>query len=177
MGLEEVKKEILDNARKQAKKIIDEAEAEKKEILKSANKNISNIKAQFDKDAVSNIQQYKLMSRAEIGSIEKKSKLNLEKELIKEVFDRTKDKLKKSTGKKREELFKALIVNTKFRYSKAYCAKQDAKLLRNSENVDIIGGVILENKEGNIRLDLSYETLLESIKQDYLSEIAKILFS
>ena len=33
MGIEEVKKEILDNARKEAKQIIGEAEKEKKEIM------------------------------------------------------------------------------------------------------------------------------------------------
>ncbi len=176
MGLEDVKKEILDNARKHAKKITDEAEKERLDILESVDKNIDEIKNQFDRDSKKAIEQYKLMSMAESGSTIKKQKLNLEKDLIKEVFDETKIRLKNSTGKKREQLLKKLLARTKFDYGKVYCAKQDTKVLSKSENVDIIGGVILENKDGDVRLDLSYETLLESIKQDYLSEIAKIMF-
>lgn len=176
MGLEDVKKEILDNARKQAKKITDEAEKERLEILKSVDKNIEEIKDQFNRNAVKAVDQYKLMSMAESSSIVKKQKLNLEKDLIKEVFDETKTELKNSKGTHREKLLKKLLARTKFNYGKVYCAKQDTKILKNSDNVDIIGGVILENKDGNVRLDLSYETLLESIKQDNLSEIAKIIF-
>ena len=178
MGLENVKKEILDNARKQAKKITDEAEKERLEILKSVDNKVDEIKDQFERDSVKAIDQYKLMSMAESSSIVKKQKLNLEKDLIKEVFDETKTELKNSKGKKREQLLKKLLARTGFNYGKIYCAKQDTKVLKKhkADNVNIIGGVILENKDGNVRLDLGYETLLESIKQDYLSEIAKIMF-
>lgn len=178
MGLDDVKKEILDNARKEAKKITDEAKSERREILKSVDKNIEEIKDQLNRDSIKNVDQYKLMSMTESSSILKKQKLNLEKELIKEVFEDTKNRLKASKGKKREELLKKLLARTKFNVSKVYCAKQDVKVLKKYEadNADIIGGVILENKDGNVRLDLSYETLLGSIKQDYLSEIAKIMF-
>ena len=175
MGLEQVKKEILDNARKQADKIISEGEAERDEILKSVDKKIEEVKNQFNRDVVKAVEQYKLMSMAETNSVRKKQKLNLEKDLIKEVFDITKVRLKNSTGKKREKLLRKLLAKTRFSYSKVYCAKQDLKVVKKANSTDIIGGVILENKDGNIRLDLSYETLLDSIKQDNLSEIAKIL--
>jgi vacuolar-type H+-ATPase subunit E/Vma4 len=37
----------------------------------------------------------------------------------------------------------------------------------------MLGGVLLENNEGDIRVDLTYETLLNSIKQDKVAEITK----
>lgn len=42
--------------------------------------------------------------------------------------------------------------------------------------MDILGGIILEDKDGEKRIDISYETLLDSIKRDSLSDISKILF-
>jgi vacuolar-type H+-ATPase subunit E/Vma4 len=178
MGIEEVKKEILDNARKQAKQILKEAEREREGILKSAESRVDVIKEKLDREAENTIAQYRTMVLAEANSQVKKQRLVLERELVNEVFKQSKEELKKLNIKKREQHLKK-ILQSKFKFNKVYCSIKDSALLKKYKplQAEIIGGAILENKEGDIRVDVSYETLLKSIKQDNLAEIAKILFS
>lgn len=176
MGLEEVKKEILGNARSQAKQIIREGEEEKKAILKTVESRLTEVKKELDIEAKKALEQYQARVNAETNSLLKRQKLTLQKDMVQEVFKEVQEKLKELPPKKREALLKKIMSTAK--YNKVYCSKKDMPLLNKykPQETDVIGGVILENKEGNVRLDLSYETLLKSIEQDNLKEIAQVLF-
>jgi V/A-type H+-transporting ATPase subunit E len=180
MGIEEVKKEILDNARDQAKKAIKEAEKERESILKNAESSISSIKEKLDTHADGVISQHKVMVLAEASSIIKKERLAVERALINEVFENAKKELDSLSSKKREGHLLMLLENAKknFSFTKVYCSRADVPLLKKYNPVvaDISGGVILENETGEIKVDLSYETLLDLIKQKELSPITKTLF-
>ena len=60
-----------------------------------------------------------------------------------------------------------------------YCNSMDAKYLKNfdAQAVNIIGGLMAENKEKTIRVDYSFETIIENIKDSELHEINKLLLS
>ena len=180
MGMEEVKKEILDNARNQAKQQIKEAEKERESIIKSAESRVEAIKERIEKQTDSAIEQYKAMTLAEASSIVKKQRLSLEKELINEVFDAARKELAGISSKKREDHLNRLLKNAgkHFSFSKLYCSKKDIALLKKHKpsETDITGGLILEDNSGELRVDLSYETLLSSIKQNDVSSISKALF-
>lgn len=178
MGIEEVKKEILDNARAQAKLIMKEAEKERSELLGSAESRIESIKERIEKDAERSISQYRSMTLAESNSIVKKKKLTLERDLIEEVVSLVIAGLDKLPAKKREEHLKKILASQSKEFSKVYCAKKDLPLVKKSKpaEMDIIGGAVLENNEGNVRLDLSYDTMLSSAKEENVSEIVNLLF-
>ena len=46
----------------------------------------------------------------------------------------------------------------------------------NVQAIDIAGGLVAENKEKTVRVDYSFETLLDGIKENELQNISKILF-
>jgi V/A-type H+/Na+-transporting ATPase subunit E len=177
MGIEEVRKEIMDNARNQAKEILKEGEKEKKGLLASAETRVEQIREKLEKEAEKQIEQYKAMTIAEAASQSKRQKLALEKQLLSEVFEEAKLDLDKLSPKKREQHLKKLM-SAEFSYSKIYCSKKDVSIIKKHKPLvkEMLGGVLLENKDGDIRVDLSYETLLGSIKQDKVAEITKILF-
>jgi vacuolar-type H+-ATPase subunit E/Vma4 len=102
----------------------------------------------------------------------------MEKNIIEEVFGLAEQGLQKLNKKSREDHLKK-ILHSGFKFSKVYCAKSDVTLVKGhkAEVTEIAGGAILENKDGDIRLDLSYETILSNIKQDNLDEVAKALFN
>jgi V/A-type H+-transporting ATPase subunit E len=177
MGIEEVRKEILDNARNQAKEILKEGEKEKKGLLASAETRVDQIKEKLEKEAEKQIEQYKAMMLAEATSQSKRQKLALEKQLLNDVFEEAKQELEKLSSKKKEQHLKKLL-DVDFSYSKVYCSKKDVPLMKKHKPLvkEMLGGVILENKDGDIRVDLSYETFLDNIKQDKVAEITKILF-
>lgn len=53
---------------------------------------------------------------------------------------------------------------------------QSAKVSVAKKPMDMIGGVFVQNKDGNITVDYRIETLLEEVAQQRRTEIAKILF-
>ena len=59
-----------------------------------------------------------------------------------------------------------------------YCSSRDAKFIKefDVQSADIIGGLIAENNERTVRVDYSFETLLQSIKENELQSIRKLLF-
>ena len=46
----------------------------------------------------------------------------------------------------------------------------------NAKAVDIIGGLIAENKDGTVRVDYGFDTMLQNIKENELQSINKVLF-
>jgi vacuolar-type H+-ATPase subunit E/Vma4 len=176
MGIDNVKKEILDQAKKEAQLILKEADIVKKEIIDAANVRVDSIKNELDQVAKQTISHYKTMMEAESNSILKKEKLKLEKDLIDEVFENTLIELEKLDSKSRTKDVKKLVKGQK--YSSVFCSKKDMAALKSlkPKAVDIIGGVILQDSKEEVRLDLSYETLLQEIRQDNLAEVAKVLF-
>ncbi len=174
MGLEEVKKEILDNARKEAKLIHSEADKEIKEIDALTQKRIEEVKASYDEEARLAIEQYKTMIVAETASLINKERLAMEKEIIDEVFNLALENL--SSSKNREKHLKKMVTLTKQGYSKIYCSEKDMKLVKGAVKHPISGGIVLEDSLGEQRLDLSYDTILKEMRQESLAEVAKILF-
>ena len=43
-------------------------------------------------------------------------------------------------------------------------------------NLDIIGGVVVESKDGALRYDLTYETLAREVFSNHMKEVSRILF-
>ena len=175
MGINEVKKEILNNAKKEAKRIIETAEVEKKTVVEASESRVIEIKIQLEGEMKRSIELYENLIMAEANSMVKKQRLNLEKEIINKVFNDAKEELSNLSKSERESHIKKLLKNSDG-YSMVYCAEKDLSITKNAQKIDISGGIVLENKEGEIRLDLSYETLLESVKQKKLSEVANLLF-
>jgi V/A-type H+-transporting ATPase subunit E len=42
--------------------------------------------------------------------------------------------------------------------------------------VDIIGGVVVESKDGALRYDLTFETLAREVFSNHMKEVSRILF-
>jgi V/A-type H+-transporting ATPase subunit E len=55
-------------------------------------------------------------------------------------------------------------------------AGQSSKVTVGKQAVDTIGGVMVQNKDGNITVDYRIETLLSQVEVKYRNEIAKTLF-
>jgi V/A-type H+/Na+-transporting ATPase subunit E len=180
MGIERVKEEVLGKASQAAEKLIAEGQAESKQIKSSKLKEIDAIKAQAKK----NLEQQKadIMSRA-VSSAEldaKKEMLNARKDLVNSVFDKVKKKILQLPQVKRKLHIAHLLEQAKkeIEVAKVYCAEQDIKLIADypAFKADILGGIIAENKEGTVRVDLSYDSLLEQVYKDSMKEVSDKLF-
>jgi len=180
MGLEAVKEEIISNAKIEADTLIAEARKEAGKITKEAEKKIEEMKEKSNEEIKKKIDTIKKQELASAELENKKMLLEAKKQLIESVFIEVQKKLVALNEKKREEYIKKLLEKIKndIEAANVYCSKKDLKLLKDfkAEAIEIIGGLMAENKDRTIRVDYSFDTILETIKEKELQEINKILF-
>ena len=179
MGLETVKEEIIREAKEQASALIAEARKESSRLMKEAENKLDEMKKKSDAETQKTLEHLK---RQELASAELESKkiiLEVKKQLIEDVFAEAKKKLENLEEKKREAYISKLFDKTKadIEIGAIYCNKKDSKFVKvKTEDAEIIGGLIAENKDRTVRVDYSFETLIQSIKDNELQNISKILF-
>ena len=64
---------------------------------------------------------------------------------------------------------------------KVYSNKRDQAFISSlapnyGGNLDILGGVVVESKDGSLRYDLTYETLAREVFNNHMKEVSRILF-
>lgn len=186
MGLEKVKQEILDKAQKEASDIIEAAQSEARAIVKSAEKQAHELEelAREGAERASETMKKRGLAAAEL-ELQKQS-LSLKNELVEGVFSQAKKELSQLSGRKREGHVRSLLgaARKDMEVSVLYCNGRDAGIveaagdgkLRIVNDDKISGGIIAESRDGRLRIDFSYETLLEQAKSKVLGDVAKKLF-
>ena len=181
MGLETVKEEILSNSKEQSNSIIAEARKEANRIMREAEKKIEEMKERSEAETKRMLDTIKRQELANAELENKKMLLEAKKQVIENAFNESRKKLESLDDKKRETYIKKLLEKAKndIEIAYVYCNKKDTKFLKglNLEAINIIGGLVAENKEKTIRVDYSFETISQSIKENELQNINKILFS
>ena len=179
MGLESVKQEIIGSARNTASSIIDEAKKEAEIILRDCRNRAQELKEQSEAEIKKSLEVTKRQKLASAELDAKKVTLDAKKMLIEKVFAGAKESMAILDDKKRESLLKKITQKVKSQMDAAsfYCNPRDAKFLKgmNVLPAEITGGLIAENKEGTIRLDYSFESILEGIKEQEIMEINRML--
>ena len=180
MGLEELKEEIIRNAKEQETALLAEARKEANRIIKETEKKIEEIKQRSDEGTKKIIETIKRQELASAELENKKILLDAKKQIIEAVFAEAAKKLENLNDKKREAYIKKLFEKAKrdIEVAYVYCNKKDLKFLKgaNAATADITGGILAENKEKTIRVDYSFDTILQNIKETELQNISKILF-
>ena len=180
MGLETVKEEILSNAKEQSNSIIAEARKEASRITREAEKKMEQMNEKNDAETKKILEMIKRQELANAELENKKMLLEAKKQAIEGVFSEAMKKLETLEDKTREVYIKKLLEKARndIEIAHVYCNKKDSKFLKgfNAEPISIIGGLMAENKEKQLRVDYSFETLLQSIKENELQNISKILF-
>lgn len=185
MTLENVVNEIINNAKQEERKIVQEAEMQARNIIEEQNTAMDEQKKLARENAK---KLAKEMEKKQLSAY----KLELRKQLMQEkanalkiVVEKTIARIKKMPSAKRKRLLKKFVErgrkelpNSKFLYANS----KDRKLLGNvsglkfAGELNVLGGVVLENADKTVQVDYTFERLLEETKEKNLSEIAKKLF-
>lgn len=183
MALENVVDEILESARKEADQILRTAEMEKGAMLRQATEEASSRKAAMLKeteDSVKRLRQQELSS-AELE--EKRIVLNARKEMLDRTFEESNKQLAEMSSSEKRSLYNKILEKGRKVISepKIYCPLGEAKLLdtKNGEKVEEIKmgpGLILESRDGTVRMDYSFRTVLEDVWEKELKGVSNILF-
>jgi len=174
MGLEELKQEIQDSAKKKVADIKAEIASQIKQSEKQLEKELSERRKQRQAETEAEIERMGSVREAEAKA--ETSHLVLEKKrvLIQDAIDEAIAGIRKEKAYVMDLLKKA---QKELEVSKVYCRKEDMKLIPDAVQADISGGLKAENAEGTVSVDYTYDTLMKSLREKHLQEIAKRLFA
>lgn len=185
MTLEKVVDEIIDKAKEDALALKKEGKSETVSILKKAKADASLV----EKNAVGEAEAViEAMEKKEIASTKlrcKRIELDAKKEVIDMVFGGLKEKVLEFDDKTKKKIYGKMIKKAMDEIADARCVYVNAKdrsLVKSIagglevKEAGICGGVIVENKEGNVRIDCTFDSVLEDVSDEYLKDVSKILF-
>lgn len=182
MGLETVINEVEQGGERDAQTILDEAKTEAGEILATANAEAAEYErtrsAAADRDAA----QIEAQGNSHAEFEARKLVLETEAELRKELRAKVLSGFAGFSGPLRESHLRKLVDQAKqvIPKGKVWGASADKKFLSDvdgytfSGETDIAGGLIVEDTKGKVRVDLSYDTLLDGLWRDILRSEADL---
>jgi V/A-type H+/Na+-transporting ATPase subunit E len=178
MGLDKVINRVEHEGDETIKKLIADAEKQAEETLakarQQANELISKRRAETDK----HVKALRIQEENSLEIETKKIRLNAEKEALQAAFryclnalqEQPPEKiLKDLLARAQRELPDATFVSSNNR--DAPIVKALSKLTY-SGTVDCLGGIIVENKDRSLKLDLRYETIATTVWDAHLKELA-----
>jgi len=180
MGLEKVRQEILLKAKEGANKIKAEAAKQAEEILANAKEHSSKEREKAENSIKATLEE---MEKRDLAAAElemNKQLLNAKKDLIDKVTEEVKKQISSLSSEKRKAYLKKLMEKAKkeLSVSRVYCNSQDKSFFSGIDVVEqeMLGGLIAENNDQTIRVDYSFESLLDDAIENNLREIAETLF-
>ena len=186
MTLKKVVGEITAQAKKEADKIVGEAENEADALTEEAEAEAKKLHEKTNKKTQALLQEFrkKELSSLRIGL--KKEVMEAKKQIIDEVVSSTIKKIEAMPEKKRSELMEKLVKQALKELPDAkyfYSNKKDEEIVKRlfpslgfSGSLDCLGGVALENADKSIRVNCTFEGILERVKGENVHELSKALF-
>jgi len=163
--------EINRSAEEEAEKIISEAKDESREILKKA-------REEAEKEA-------ERLRRQEISGINlemKKEELLKKRDIVEKVYDLLIERVENMDEKEREKILKKILERYRDGDYVVYSNKNDEKIVKKISkfkyggNVDCIGGVILESRDGEFRINLTFDYVIQEMYESKMKEVYERLF-
>ena len=184
MGLDAVVQDILRRGEEKRRETVAQGEKEKAELISAAEKKASEDRKKLEARTDAAIAQ---MEQQELSSAELESKrvlLEAEKQVMEELREMVLSELSKYPVDRRRRLYSDLMVTAKSELGECsvYSNKQDKAILTLPSGIsfggviECRGGLVFESKDGAVRLDYRFETILEGMWNAKLREIYMKLF-
>jgi V/A-type H+-transporting ATPase subunit E len=183
MGLDKVVKDISDKVETESKGIISNAQVEADGIRKSAEseaKKIHSAELARADDTISKMRQRELSS-AKLDI--KKAKLNSEKDALNETKASFVRQLSALPREQKVDILRKLIKMAKedIPQGKIHTNAADSDLVKDSGyeyggNVNCIGGIVVTSVDGSVKLDYTFDSILEDVWVASMKPVSDILF-
>ncbi|MCK5659960.1 MAG: V-type ATP synthase subunit E [Methanosarcinales archaeon] len=182
MGLETVVKDITDAAQKEAAQVSEAATKDIESILNDAEKQSLKIKGDAVADAEERVTKMEVQELASAKLEIKRMQLNARKEVLDTTFAQALGAISSLDEAKNKELLKELISKYGSNGTKIYSNKRDetvVKQLADLEyvgNIDCIGGIVIENDDGTVKLDYTFDSICDGVFESALKQTSDLLF-
>ena len=181
MALDAVVESILATSKDKVSQVNSETDQEVARILNEARERAAEIKSRKQTEVGHAIEA---IERREISSANlevKREELNVHKDLLEKARVKLIEKVSNLPKKDNEAMLKKLLEPYDLKDMKVYSNKKDQAFVSSlapnfGGNLDVLGGVVVESKDGALRYDLTYETLAREVFNSKMKEVSKLLF-
>ncbi|MBI2084341.1 MAG: hypothetical protein HYT70_01890 [Candidatus Aenigmarchaeota archaeon] len=181
MALEDVIEDIERQANVTAQAILKEAGEEAERTVSKARKESEKQVFQFEEETERMLAEKKNAELLAAKIEQKRMLLATRKMAAEKIFNEIKDSLSKFGEKERESIVKILVERARQELQDAkyiYSNKADKKFAEKSglvfaDAINCIGGIIVENSDKTVRINLTFDRLFENFKGDINVAIAK----
>jgi V/A-type H+-transporting ATPase subunit E len=182
MGLEKVVEEVLASGEERKRQLLAETDEEAARIVDAAKAEVETYKRDKQQETWVRIERMKAheLQAAELEL--RRLELGMHRELLDRVEELALERLAGMPRTDAEPLLRALLQRHTMAGGKVLSSQRDEPLvrtltsLRYGGHVNCIGGVVIENADGTVRDDRTFETILRERSEKALPVIAAALF-
>lgn len=184
MGLERVVEEILAAGEERRRKIIEEGNAERQRIVSSAKAEAENSRKERIKEAEQRTSMTKQQSLSSAELEAKKKLLKEQNTLLMQAKAEVLKSLSAMDADTKKDLLGKLCKIAAKQLSKGviHCRKEDEKAIgvpsgfKKAADLKASGGILAESEEGDYRMDLTFEVLLDDVWGKDVQKVYEIMF-
>jgi V/A-type H+-transporting ATPase subunit E len=187
--LETVVEDVRDEARARAEEIREQADTEADEIVAEAEADAERIREERLAEVESQIDQEREQALSSAKLEAKQERLGARRDVLEDVHDEVEAAIANLDGDGRRELTETLLDASLAEFDDedvaVYTRAEDVELLeelvadRNAEvdgELDCLGGVVAESDTSRVRVNNTFDSVLESVWDDELKNISERLF-
>ncbi|MGQ3411488.1 V-type ATP synthase subunit E [Natrinema sp. LN54] len=191
MSLDTVVEDIREEAHARAEDIRAEGETRAEEIESAAQEDADEIVADAEADVDREIEQLREQRLSSAKLEAKQQRLEARRDVLTEVRETVEDELAALEGDTREELTRDLLEAATDEFDEGddvavYGRSDDAELIESiladydgyeyAGDYDCLGGVVVESEASRVRVNNTFDSVLEDVWEDNLQEISNRLF-
>jgi len=191
MGLEAVVSDIQEKGRREATAIREETQKEVNEILRAAQQRVEVLKLAAEKEVQDRIERTTGQEDSAANLIVKRHLLNAQKEMLDQVYQTALKGFTELPASFHKEVLSRLLAQAvkEIGTGTVSCNPRDSSFieeiltqdntfagLKLGRTVAIEGGIIVENNDRTLKLDLTYRSFLDKVWEGSLKDASDILF-
>ena len=191
MSLETVVEDIRDEARARAEEIRTDGESRAEEIREAAERDAEEIRETAEREVERKVDQEREQKLSSAKLEAKQERLEARREVLEDVRDEVQARVADIDGDEREELTRTLLEAATAEFDGDETVRvrgraDDEELLESvledfegfevGEPVDCLGGVVVESEASRVRVNNTFDSVLEEVWEENLREISARLF-
>jgi len=191
MSLDTVVEDIRDEARARAEEVRAEGERRAEEITEAAERDAEQIREEAEREADRKISQEREQKLSSAKLEAKQERLEARREVLEDVRTDVEAHVGDIDGDEREQLTRTLLGAAAVEFEEAESVRvhgreADADLLERileeydgytvGDPVDCLGGVVVESDASRVRVNNTFDSVLDEVWEENLREISARLF-
>ena len=191
MSLDTVVEDVRDEARSRAEEIRAEGERRADEIREEAERDAERLREEAEREADRKIDQEREQTLSTATLEAKQERLEARREVLEDVRDDVEAAIAGLEGDEREELTRTLLEAATAEFDEAASVRvrgreADAELLERvvderegcsvGDPLDCLGGVVVESDASRVRVNNTFDSVLDEVWEENLREISARLF-